>query len=204
MCSKIHSFENTKIDAGFYEPNLTYQNIVYIIESISMSVSDYANQKNINITFDTEIEELFINCDVDMIERIMLNLISNAIKFTKDSVDIHIYHEEDKVIISVKDNGIGIKKDDQGKIFERYKQVDELFARKNEGSGIGLALVESLVKIHGGSVSVKSDFGSGAEFIIKLPIAQDISEKFIQNSALYNDYNDKFIEKMNVEFSDIY
>lgn len=196
--------DTTKIDAGFYEPNLSYQNIVYIIESIAMSVSDYANQKNINITFDTEIEELFINCDVDMIERIMLNLISNAIKFTKDSVDINIYHEEDKVIISVKDNGIGIKKDDQGKIFERYKQVDELFTRKNEGSGIGLALVESLVKIHGGSVIVKSDYGSGAEFIIKLPIAQDISGKFIQNSALYTDYNDKFIQKMNVEFSDIY
>lgn len=62
-----------------------------VIERIAMSVSEYAKQKSIELIFDTDIEELVIQCDIDMIERIMLNLISNAIKSTKDSVNIDIY-----------------------------------------------------------------------------------------------------------------
>ena len=196
--------DTTKIDAGFYEPNFRNQDIVSLIKRIAMSVSDYAKQRNINLSFFTDVEEMLILCDVDMIERIMLNIISNAIKFTENYVEINIYNKESTVVISVKDNGIGIEEENQNIIFERYKQVSKLFTRENEGSGIGLSLTKSLVEMHDGNISVKSEYGKGSEFIIELPAQYDFSKECI----VYNDNEaedkDKFIEKMNVEFSDIY
>ena len=196
--------DTTKIDAGFYEPHFKNYDIVGLIEGIALSISDYVKQKNIELIFDTEVEELFIGCDIDMIERIMLNIISNAIKFTNDCVNIDIYNGDDTVVIVVKDNGRGIEINNQNMIFERYKQVEELFTRENEGSGIGLSLTKSLVEMHGGNINVKSEYGKGSEFIIELPIKQYKSGEFILCNTNDTHYNDKFIEKMNVEFSDIY
>jgi len=73
------------------------------------------------------------------------------------------------VAISVKDTGIGIQEDKLEMIFERFKQVDNLLTRKNEGSGIGLSLVKSLVELHGGKISVKSEYNRGSEFTVELP-----------------------------------
>ncbi|MGH4122070.1 MAG: PAS domain-containing sensor histidine kinase [Clostridium sp.] len=196
--------DTTKIDAGFYEPHFSNQDIVSLINRIALSVSDYAKQKDINLLFHTDIEEMSIICDVGMIERIMLNIISNAIKFTADSALINIYKGVDTVVISVKDNGIGIEKENQDIIFERYKQVSKLFTRENEGSGIGLSLTKSLVEMHGGNISVKSEYGKGCEFIIELPVKRNTNEECILYKANEIEDKDKFIEKMNVEFSDIY
>ncbi|MBW9157295.1 sensor histidine kinase [Clostridium tagluense] len=196
--------DSTKIDAGFYEPHFSNQDIVSLINRIALSVSDYAKQKDINLLFHTDVEKMLIICDVDMIERIMLNIISNAIKFTADSALINIYKGEDTIVISVKDNGIGIEKENQNIIFERYKQVSKLFTRENEGSGIGLSLTKSLVEMHGGNISVKSEYGKGCEFIIELPVKYDTNEECIIHNFNETEDKDKFIEKMNVEFSDIY
>ena len=196
--------DSTKIDAGFYEPSFSNDNIVSIIERIAMSVSEYAKQKDIELIFDTDVEELSIQCDIDMIERIMLNLISNAIKFTRDCVSICIYNKVDTVVISVKDNGIGIKKENENIIFERYKQVSNLFTRETEGTGIGLALTKALVEMHHGTISVKSDYGKGCEFIIELPINEYEGGEILLEDNDKITYNDMFIQKMNVEFSDIY
>ncbi|MBZ9634827.1 sensor histidine kinase [Clostridium sp. FP1] len=196
--------DSTKIDAGFYEPHFSNQDIVSLINRIALSVSDYAKQKDINLLFHTDVEKMLIICDVDMIERIMLNIISNAIKFTADSALINIYKGVDTIVISVKDNGIGIEKENQNIIFERYKQVSKLFTRENEGSGIGLSLTKSLVEMHGGNISVKSEYGKGCEFIIELPVKYDTNEECIIHNFNETEDKDKFIEKMNVEFSDIY
>ena len=196
--------DTTKIEAGFYEPIFNKYNIVGVIERIALSVTDYAKQKNIDLIFNTDVEEIFVICDIDMIERIMLNLISNAIKFTNNYVSIDIYNRVDIVVISVKDNGIGIEEHNYSMIFERYKQVSKLFTLENEGSGIGLSITKSLVEMHGENISVKSQYGNGSEFIIKLPVNQNISDEFILNNDNDTLDKDKFIEKMNVEFSDIY
>ena len=196
--------DSTKIDAGFYEPHFSNHNIVGVIERIAMSVSEYAKQKNIELIFDTDVEEMLIHCDIDMIERIMLNLISNAIKFTKDRVNIDIYNKVDTVVIAIKDNGIGIENKNKNIIFERYKQVSKLFTRETEGTGIGLALTKALVEMHNGSINVKSEYGNGAEFIIEIPINKNISGEVLLDNIKGTSYNDMFIEKMNVEFSDIY
>lgn len=196
--------DTTKVDAGFYNPNFSEQDIVSLIKRISMSVSDYAKQRNINLSFFTDVEDMAIVCDVDMIERIMLNIISNAIKFTRDSVDINVYNRLVTVVISIKDNGIGIEEENQDIIFQRYKQVSRLFTRENEGSGIGLSLTKSLVEMHGGSINVISEYGKGSEFIIELPVKYDTSEECILYNVNEAEHKDRFIEKMNVEFSDIY
>lgn len=154
------------------------------------------------IIFDTNVEEKIIACDTDKIERIILNLVSNAIKFSEpgDEIYVDVFDKDDTVEISVKDNGIGIAKDCLKLIFERFKQVDKSFARNAEGSGIGLCLVKSIVELHGGKIRVESKLGKGSKFNIELPARtienlNDIHKNRQQNSK---------IEMVNIEFSDIY
>ena len=193
----------TKMDSGYFEITPSNYNIVNIVENITLSVAEYAENKSINLIFDTDVEEKFISCDPDKIERIMLNLISNSIKFTNSngSIFINIYDKGDHVIISVKDTGIGIPEDNLSIIFERFRQANKSLARNREGSGIGLSLVKSLVEMHGGKISVKSSWGKGSEFIISLPsVTTSESISSFPNNPIMEDY----AERINIEFSDIY
>lgn len=194
----------TKIDAGYLHLNLSNENIVSLVENITLSVAQYIEFRGITLVFDTDVEEKIMACDIDKIERIMLNLISNAVKFTKagGSIFVNMMDKEDKVIISVKDTGIGIARENLNLVFDRFIQVDKSFARKREGSGIGLSLVKSLVEMHNGTIEVKSELNKGSEFIITLPV-QLIpvkNENLNSNEYLFQDN----VEKINIEFSDIY
>lgn len=194
----------TKIDSGYFDLELTNCDIVNLVEEVTLSTIEYAKNKNIDIKFDTQIEEKVIACDMDKIERIMLNLISNAIKFTKSYGNIFVFisEKEDKVVISVKDNGIGIEKQKLKIIFERFRQVDKSLNRNNEGSGIGLSLVKSLVEMHKGNICVKSEYGKGTEFTVELPVKLVEEKNEIKNT---NDYIiGSELEKMKIEFSDIH
>lgn len=193
----------TKMDSGYFEITPSNYNIVSIVENITLSVAPYVENKCINLVFDTDVEEKFISCDPDKIERIMLNLISNSIKFTNTggSILINMYDKGDHVVISVKDTGIGIPEDKLSIIFERFRQVNKSLARNHEGSGIGLSLVKSLVEMHGGKISVKSSSGKGSEFIITLP-AVTIAES--STSCPNNSIISNCVERINIEFSDIY
>lgn len=193
----------TRIDSGYLQLEPQNYNIVNVVEDITLSVADYVENKGINLIFDTEVEEKTIACDPDKIERIILNLLSNSIKFTKPggSIFINMKEEEDTIIISVKDTGIGIPIEKQKLIFERFVQVDKSLSRNNEGSGIGLSLVKSLVEMHCGSISLNSIPDMGSQFIIKLPVTT--------LSSSISSYNNKYInqsntERINIEFSDIY
>lgn len=153
----------TKIDAGYFQLNMSNENIVSLVE-------------NITLIFDTDVEEKIIACDTDKIESILLNLISNAVKFTEcgGSIFVSLMDTGENVIISVKDTGIGIAKENQNLIFERFIQVDKSFTRNREGS----------------------------EFIITLPVyhAPSKEESLNTNNFLIHDN----VEKINIEFSDIY
>lgn len=194
----------TKLDAGFLKMNFKKTNIVSIVEDIVLSVAEYIESKDIELIFDTEIEEKVIDCDPDKIERIMLNLLSNAVKFTEANgvIGVNIYDKENSIVICVEDNGIGIAQDKQDIIFERFKQADSLLTRKAEGSGIGLSLVKSLVEAHRGSIFVKSELGKGSKFIIELPVEPS------DEADLEHDDSDiarsAKVERINIEFSDIY
>ena len=186
--------------------NLENCNIVYLIEDIVTSVANYLEGKDVDITFDTDIEEIIIACDREKIEKIVLNLISNAIKYTQNhnqsigKINIHISLEKNEVKISIKDNGIGIPKEEWNCIFEKFKRVDTKLNRQVEGSGIGLSLVKSLVELHDGKIYVESQVGEGTEFIFTLPIrCIDSKNKIDLGMKAHSD-----IKKCDVEFSDIY
>lgn len=190
----------TKADTGFLQLQLRDYNIVNVIEEITLSVVDFIENKGISIQFDTDIEEKIIACDIDKIERIILNLLSNSVKFTKagGSILVKILDGEKFITISVKDTGIGIPKDKQDIIFERFRQVDKSISRNNEGSGIGLSLVKSLVELHDGTIRVESTYGCGSEFIIELPI------RVIGDNIIDPERESINTEKTKMEFSDIY
>lgn len=196
--------DTTKIDSGFINLNLQNCNIVNTIENITLSVAQFAEGKGLTLVFDTDVEEKVMAYDLDKIERIMLNLLSNAVKFTEkgDSIFVNIYDKNDRIVISVKDTGLGIESDKIGMIFERFRQVDKSLSRRCEGSGIGLSLVNSFVEMHGGNISVKSKLGKGSEFIIELPVK--VCDEECKNEEVIDVARKIQIQKCNIEFSDIY
>jgi len=114
-----------------------------------------------------------------------------------------MWNLEDRVQIRVKDTGRGIQEDKLGVIFERFKQADELLTRRHEGSGIGLSLVKSLVEMHGGTISVKSKYQEGSEFIVELPVnMKTVQERDDRINDLAS--CEGIVQKIHVEFSDIY
>ena len=197
----------TKIDSSNFKLVYTKCNIVYVVEQITMSVVEYTKSKGLNIIFDTDVEEKYIMCDLDAIERIILNLLSNAVKFTPTGglICVNIKDFYSYVRIIVKDTGIGIQEDMLDTIFERFKQVDNLLTRKNEGSGIGLNLVKSLVEMHGGKIKAVSKYQCGSEFIVDFPVG-DINSYEESPSVEKHPTQDEsnVIKKINIEFSDIY
>ena len=164
--------DSTKLDSGYFELNMVNCNIVNIIEEITLSVAEYMHSNNLTLIFDTEVEEKIVACDLDKIERIMLNILSNAIKFTKPggNIFVNISDGEEFITISIEDTGIGIPEEKLSIIFDRFRQVDKSFTRNHEGSGIGLSLVKSLVEMQGGTIFVESKCGQGTKFIIKFPV----------------------------------
>lgn len=193
----------TRIEVGYLKMDFGNYDIVKVIEDITLSTVEYIESKGISITFDTDVEEKIIGIDRENMERVMLNLLSNAVKFSKDNGEIfvNIYDLGDKIRISVKDNGVGIPKKMQNKIFERFVQSESLFTRSHEGSGIGLSLVKSIVEAHGGQVIVKSKECRGSEFIVDLP---NIMSKKENNIFAKKNANTNNVQRIEIEFSDIY
>lgn len=193
----------TKIDAGYFTLNRRNCNIISVIEDITISVVDYAESKGITLIFDTEVEEKIIACDPDKIERIVMNLLSNAIKFTPmgGRINVDILDGENFITVKVMDTGIGIPEDKQITVFNRFSQVEKLTCGQNEGSGIGLSLIKSLVEMHNGSIDLISKEGVGSEFIIKLPCEVLPQEFFVDIDKCSDQIK---IERINIEFSDIY
>lgn len=193
----------TRIDTGFYDINLGNYDIVKVIEDITMSVIEYTEGKGIELIFDTNIEELLIACDPDKIERIMLNLLSNAIKYSSvgGKIFVDLKYLNNKVAISVKDSGIGISKEKQEVIFERFGQANNSLIDRCKGSGIGLSLVKSLVELHEGKIYVKSKEKIGSIFTFELP--NRLIESKYKNEYI-NGYSESKIEKCDIEFSEIY
>ncbi|WP_212904402.1 PAS domain-containing sensor histidine kinase, partial [Clostridium polyendosporum] len=194
----------TKIDAGHFFTQLSNKDIVNVVENIVLSVVDYVESKGISITFDTEIEEKIMAFDADAMERIILNLLSNSIKFTPSggSIEVNIYDNTNSIVISVKDTGVGIPVEKQPSIFEKFVQVDKSLSRNREGSGIGLSLVKELVVIHNGTIELESIPGKGSEFRIEIPVTLVHDD---ENSTEFNIYtSENKVERIKIEFSDIY
>ncbi len=109
--------------------------------------------------------------DRTMWEKIVLNLLSNAFKFTFDGeIDVTLRRAENAVELTVRDTGVGVPANEVGRLFERFHRVEGVQARTYEGSGIGLALTQELVQLHGGTIYAESEEGQGATFVVRLPL----------------------------------
>lgn len=193
----------TEIDSGYVEIYAQNNDLVKIIKDIIPAVKTITERKGIKLDLSIDQESLITACDADKIERVLLNLISNAIKFTEkgDKISISLYEKDEYVYILVKDTGIGIHDEMKALIFQRFRQVDKSFTRKCEGSGIGLYLSKSLVEMHGGTIEVYSEYGKGSEFVVKLPL------KLLEEdeaAATAEETPNVLQDRINIEFSDIY
>lgn len=190
----------TKIDAGFFNISKDNYDIVSVVENLTLSTVPYAEYKDITLIFDTDIEELYCLFDKDNIERVILNLLSNALKFTpaNGNIFVTLTYNSKYLNISVKDTGIGIPREKQKFIFDRFSQLDTDKYSKGKGSGIGLALIKSVVELHNGHIEVNSLPGVGSEFIVILPIYK------VKNLTEQNGSSSDSIQKTNLEYSDIF
>lgn len=192
----------SKIELGYMDSSFKNDNIVEVIEDATMSVVDLANSHDINILFDTEEEEIITSIDKSKMERIMLNLLSNSIKFTNPGGEIfvNIEKKDNIIVITVKDSGIGMSDSLQENLFEKFKKEDSYSSleRPYEGSGLGLYIVKGLVSLHNGSIEVFSEVGKGTTFVISIPqVIIDFKDEFSNSSWAPIDYVSK------IELSDI-
>jgi signal transduction histidine kinase len=192
----------SKSNSGLLKLNLCNVNIVDVVKNIVQSVSEYVKSKELKIIFDTNVEEKIIACDTDKIERVMLNLISNAIKFSNPNGEIYVnvINKIETVEITVKDTGVGIEKQHLNNIFNKFYQEDKSLSRNAEGSGVGLSLIKSLIELHGGNISVESEVNIGSIFKVEIPARTVESQKFREEIKSMNNK----IETIKIEFSDIY
>ena len=115
---------------------------------------------------------MYSDFDEDKIERVVLNLLSNALRFTPRGgyIMVNMNMESENIIISIKDSGIGIEKEKIDLIFDKFTQLNKSNLRGTAGSGLGLSIVKSLIELHGGIIEVHSEINKGSNFIIRLPI----------------------------------
>ncbi|MNJ46157.1 Alkaline phosphatase synthesis sensor protein PhoR [compost metagenome] len=139
-----------------------------------------ASKKSISMQHNID-EHIYIEGDEDRLRQIFMNLLSNAISYTPEGgrvrVDAHITNENEEnesIIISVRDTGIGIPKKDLPRIFERFYRVDKARSRSSGGTGLGLSIVKHLVELHHGIITVESRVGEGSSFILELPVMHNL------------------------------
>ncbi|MDM8129394.1 HAMP domain-containing sensor histidine kinase, partial [Paraclostridium benzoelyticum] len=164
--------DSAKLQNDMYIVTLEETDIVYLVEETALTLKDYVSTKGIELIIDPEIEEKLIRCDKYEIERCIVNLVGNAVKFTPEggSITVTIKDLEEKVMISVLDTGVGIEEKYHKVIFDRFSQVVEENSEIKRGSGLGLTITSQIVKLHKGEIYVESEIGKGSNFIIILPV----------------------------------
>lgn len=196
-----------KIEAGKLKLEARFGDIVSFIRNIVTTFEPLAHEKSINLVFTAISNQIFTFFDEDKVDKIIFNLLSNAFKYTPDrgtitvrvsivsSTEIKNNQHDNYVEITVEDNGIGIPKEVQQKIFDRFYQYEDK-THKGQGTGIGLALTKDLVDLHNGSIKLISNTENsfnekqGTRFIIHLPLLQE--EEISSNDHLINELDAEF------------
>lgn len=165
----------SKVESGKLEVSINKENIKELIENTLIMVKEKSIKHRIKITYkyEEDIETLQVKTDTRKVKQIMYNLLSNAVKFTPDdgNIEVRVKKNLENIMVTVKDNGIGIDKKYQSKIFEEFFQVEGGMTGKTPGTGLGLSLTKKMANILGGSISVKSEGKNmGSEFILQIPM----------------------------------
>lgn len=196
----------SRIEAGRYDAKFVPTDLcAFTTEICSLFRSAIEHE---GLTFDVTCEDCSESAfiDRDMWEKVVLNLVSNAFKFTqKGKISVRVLQTKDKFQLIVADTGSGIATSEQGNLFKRFHRLKAQNARTFEGTGIGLALVQELVQLHGGQISVTSDEGVGTEFTVEIPRGRahlppdEVTEE--ENAAELK-HSQSFLEEMKTWFSE--
>lgn len=161
-----------KSEAGKLKLKVARYDVVAFLREIYVTFDEYARQRDISLSFETDSESLYLEFDNRQLEKVFFNLLSNAFKYTSSGggrINIIVHRASDGVLVKVKDNGTGIAPEHIGHIFDMFYQDDKLNASlPGVGSGIGLSLSKAIVQMHGGNISVESTLGSGTCFTVLL------------------------------------
>ncbi|MCP3025465.1 two-component system histidine kinase PnpS [Halobacillus sp. A5] len=161
--------ELSKVEREDFHLTLEHFNVQNFLRDLLPIVKHQAKKKN--ITLQGEIEgHTTVEGDTSRLKQVFINLLSNAVNYTGENGNVHLNFKEydDHVIVSVKDNGVGIPKEEVPRIFERFYRVDKARSRNSGGTGLGLAIVKHIVEAHHGSIQVESEEGEGTTFHVKL------------------------------------
>lgn len=191
--------DSGRIAGGRFNPKYINYDIVFLAESITQSVSPLADRKNIEIIFDTNIEEKIMALDKNIFERILLNLLSNAIKFSKHNsvIQVNLYCSDDIMSMDIIDGGYGISSERLDSIFNRYEYSDT--PSNQEGSGIGLDIVKGLIYALNGKITARQNINnSGATIHFHLPVFT-VEEEPEETADFYNYSSDSIFQ---MELSD--
>lgn len=170
----------SKLESGKMEINLIQGDIIPYLKYLVENLSSYAESRGIQLHFYAAEESLLMDYDPEKIRQILTNLLSNGIKFTPAGGHVYIQVEpevslenqtEASLQIRVRDTGIGMSEEVQAHIFDRFFQGDDSATRREDGTGIGMALTHELVRLLEGTITVKSKPGKGTEFKVRLPIS---------------------------------
>ncbi|ABE51103.1 ATP-binding protein [Methanococcoides burtonii] len=162
----------SKVESGKMELHYDEFAISSMISDIVILLNPLAITNRIEIITDIDKRLSLINADKIKIKQILYNLLSNAIKFTNENgtISIEAIFDDKLMQICIKDNGIGIEKENIEKLFQPFQQIDSAASRKYQGTGLGLALVKNFVEMHGGNIWVDSEMGKGSAFTFTIPI----------------------------------
>ncbi len=171
-----------KVEAGKMELNLDEVLVQQLAESSLRMIRQQAQKKGLRVTSDIDPDVRILWCDPRRLKQVLINLLGNAVKFTpergKISLEIEGDQERDEVMFRVRDNGIGIPESELGRLFRPFVQVGDAIARKDGGTGLGLALVYRMTQLHGGRVEVESSPGKGSLFTVYLPWNRSADESY--------------------------
>lgn len=168
----------SRIEAGRLEGKFSKTDIISLTKDLASNFRSAIEKAGMNLEIETSAISDDVYVDVEMWEKIILNLISNALKYSKKGkILITINQQDDQLVVTVKDEGVGIPGDQLEKIFDRFHRVESTGGRSQEGTGIGLSMVRELVRIHKGTIGVESTVGEGSKFTITLPVGKDHLEE---------------------------
>ncbi|MBA4537097.1 PAS domain-containing protein [Bacillus aquiflavi] len=161
----------SKIEQEGFTLNTQLFNFNSLLEEIVTLLNKKADEKMIQLKFESSDKEITMNGDIDRLKQVFINLINNGITYTPQGgvVKVKLIDERDQVIIDVIDTGIGIEEKELPRIFERFYRVDKARSRNSGGTGLGLAIVKHIVEAHKGTIIVRSKVGEGTVFSVKLP-----------------------------------
>lgn len=173
----------SKIESGKMQLNKSYGDIAEFVNEIIKYFQPLANQKNIQLSLNNQLQVAQYFFDKDAFEKVLFNLLSNAIKFTQEQgkIEVTLKQPENNVLqIIIADTGIGIAAKDLKHIFERFYKSEE---NNKQGTGIGLSLAKDLITLHGGTIHVESEKNKGTTFTIELPFEDNTAnEEFIETA----------------------